>query len=172
MTLPDFPDPLPEQKAVAAPPRPVGVKFDANLVPRLLTAHRTLVKRFSDLVPLVDREPAANASAIEECARQFSAMRHIETIWLYPAIAQAVASDAGANNQFAELRLVGLMYARRAQRSFDELLQAIRAEVLVRDAADRVAAAIARYASHCERTVYPLYLMIGVAPAQVSAQVA
>jgi hypothetical protein len=165
MTLPDFPDDLPGGKPAAAPPRPAPVKFDANLVPRLLTAQRTLIKRFGELVPLAVRAPAANTAPIDECAKQFSAMRHIETIWLYPAIAHAVAGDSAAASLFAELRLVGLMYARRAQRCFDELLQAIRAEVLVQEAADRANQAIARYAAHSERAVYPLYAMIGTAPA-------
>jgi hypothetical protein len=154
------------QKTFSAPPvagsaRQAPPKFEPALVPRLLGVHKALNTRFEHLVTLIDREPAACAPLVEECARQFSALRHIETIWLYPVIADAVAGDAGASRQFTELRLVGLMLARRAQRFLDELSQAFRAEVLVKDAADRATVALARYLAHSERAIYPLYELIG-----------
>jgi hypothetical protein len=160
MTLPDFP----ERPASAPPPaavRPAPLKFEPTLVARLVTAHKTLRQRFADLVAPLEHDPAGHAPAVDECAAQFKALRHIETIWLYPVIAQAVVADPAASSQMAELRLVGLILARRVQRCFEELAQAIRAEVLVKDATDRLAGALERYAHHGERVVYPLYDLIG-----------
>lgn len=141
------------------------------LVPRLRAAHATMNAHMTELVGAIERDPAATLRAIEECSRQFSAVRHIETIWLYPLLAQVVAGDAGARGQLAELRLIGLMLARRLQRCFDELVQAVRAEVFVTDAAGRAADALARYSSHSDRALYPLYELIGPQrqdPAQVA----
>jgi hypothetical protein len=70
-----------------------------------------------------------------------------------------------------ELRLVGLMLARRVQRYFDDLLQAVRAEVFVADTAAYVSATLARYSRHSEHSVYPLYELIGT-QSQDGAQVA
>jgi hypothetical protein len=154
-----------EQTAGARPAagsaRQTPPKFEPALVPRLLAAHKALNTRFAHLVALIDREPASCAPVVDECARQFSALRHIETIWLYPVIADAVAGDPGASRQFTELRLVGLMLARRAQRFLDELAQAFRAEVLIKDAADRASLALSKYLGHSERSIYPLYELIG-----------
>jgi hypothetical protein len=130
-----------------------------------MNAHMT------ELLDVIERDPAASLRAIEECSRQFSAVRHIETIWLYPMLAQVVAGDASARSQLAELRLIGLMLARRMQRCFDELVQAVRAEVFVTDAAARAADALARYSSHSDRALYPLYELIGP-QREDSAQVA
>jgi hypothetical protein len=146
--------------ATAAKPQ-AAPKFEPTLVARLLSAHRTLNQRFADAIPLIERKPADGVAAVEECARQFSAVRTIETTLLYTVIAHAVSASDGVNAQFVELRLVGLMLSRRVQRAFDELSQAIRVEVMVRDAADRVAVALANYTRHSERAVYPLYELIG-----------
>lgn len=159
MTLPDFPDPVP--RAAPAATRQATPKFEPTLVPRLLGACKALDSRFSSLAAPMERDPAAHVPAIEECAGQFAAVRHLETVWLYPVLALAVQGDAGARGQFMELRLIGLMLARRVQRCFDELLQALRAEVLVGDAAQRLACALAKYAQHSEQSIYPLYEMLG-----------
>lgn len=155
MTLPDFPEPV-----SPAPTRQAAPRFEPTLLPRLRTAHKALDARFGGLAGPIEREPAANIPGIEECARQFAAVRHIETVWLYPVLTQAVAADAGARAQFAELRLIGLMLARRVQRSFDELLQALRAEALVGDAALRLGSALGKYARHSEHAIYPLYELL------------
>jgi hypothetical protein len=160
MTLPEFPDAVPGENPTSAPPA-AAPTFDPMLVARLRTAHAALNARIADLATALETNPSASARAIEECTRQFAALRHIETIWLYPTLASAVAADAGGSSQFAELRLVGLILARRLQRGFDDLLQAARVEVLVADAAIRAAAALRRYSSFSERSIYPLYEMLG-----------
>jgi hypothetical protein len=159
MTLPEFPEHGPSPSA--APTRQGPLKFEPVLVPRLRAAHAALNKRIAELISVIEHDPAASARAIEDCARQFSAMRHIETIWLYPILAQAVEGDAGARGQFAELRLIGLILARRVQRCFDDLMQAVRAEVFVVDTAMGASAAVARYSRHSDHAVYPLYELIG-----------
>lgn len=163
MTLPDFPESAaPEADAPVPQPTPKApARYERSLVPRLIGAQKTLVARFNDLLGTFEHDPAANAAAVEDCARQFTAVRHIETIWLYPIIAQAVEGDGGARGELMELRLVAMILARRVLRSFDELTQAIRAEVLASDAAMRLATALMRYASHSERSVYPLYELVG-----------
>jgi hypothetical protein len=173
MTLPEFPEPVSSAPVTAgnSPPRQGPLKFEAMLVPRLRAAHAALNKRFAELIAVIERDPAATGGAIEDCARQFSAVRHIETIWLYPLLARAVEGDAVARGQLMELRLVGLMLARRVQRYFDDLLQAVRAEVFVADTAAYVAATLTRYSRHSEHSVYPLYELIG-AQSQESVQVA
>jgi hypothetical protein len=173
MTLPEFPEPGSSAVVVgnASTPRQAQLKYEAMLVPRLRAAHAALNKRFGELIDAIERDPAATAGVIEECARQFSAVRHIETIWLYPLLARAVESDPGARGQLMELRLVGLMLARRVQRYFDDLLQAVRAEVFVADTAAYVSATLARYSRHSEHSVYPLYELIGT-QSQDSVQVA
>ena len=162
MTLPDFPEPADSEPAAAAtPPRKSPSRYEQTLVPRLVGALQALNARFGSILATVEHEPAASAATVEDCARQFTAVRHIETIWLYPIIAQAVEADADARGQLAELRLIGLILARRVLRSFDELNQAIRAEALVGDTALRLGRALAKYSNHSEQVVYPLYELIG-----------
>ena len=162
MTLPEFPEHGPGvAHAGAPPPRLEALTFDAQLAPRLLAAHRTLNTRFSELVGGIGDDPAAAARTVDECVRQFSAVRHIETIWLHPILERAVEADAGVRGQVMELRLIGLILARRVLRCFDDLQQAIRAEVFVAESAARTAAALARYSSHSEHGVYPLYELVG-----------
>lgn len=158
-TLPDFPEP--EDRLPPVPAATPALKFEPGLVPRLATAHRALAMRQAALAGIAERDPPASLAEIQECARQFNAIRHVETTLLYPLVAQAVAGDAGARGQFAELRLIALMLARRVQRCFDELLQAARAEVLVADAAARAVAALATYSQHAANAAFPLYEMIG-----------
>ncbi len=158
--LPDSPETAASQDAGTVP-RKSPSRYEPTLVPRLIGTQKALAARFGELLAAVERDPAASAGVVEECARQFTAVRHIETIWLYPIVAQAVEADAGARGEFAELRLVGLILARRVLRCFDELTQAIRAEVLAGDAALRLARALAKYANHSERAVYPLYEIVG-----------
>lgn len=160
MTLPDSPETAASENGSTAP-RKSPSRYEPTLVPRLVAAQKALTDRFNDLIATIERDPANNSSSVEECLRQFTAVRHIETIWLYPIVAQATESDADARSEFAELRLVGLILARRVLRSFDELTQAIRAEVLAADAALRLARALVKYASHSERAVYPLYELVG-----------
>lgn len=160
MTLPEFPEAISGESRVPAPPA-AAPAFDPMLVPRLRTAHAALNARVAELAAALETSPAASVRTVEECARQFTALRHIETMWLYPALAQAVGTDAAASAQFAELRLVGLILARRLQRGFDDLQQAARVEVLVADAALRAAGALRRYSAFSERSIYPLYEMIG-----------
>jgi hypothetical protein len=162
MTLPEFPEhDSSNTTTTSAPVRQGPLKFEPTLVPRLRAAHAALNTRFAELVSVIEHDPAATARTIEDCARQFSAVRHIETVWLYPILAQAVEGDAGANSQFMEVRLIGLILARRTLRCFDELLQAVRAEVFVTDTAMRVSAALAKYSRHSEHAVYPLYELVG-----------
>ena len=162
MTLPEFPEQgSSEASTNSASTRPGPPKFEPMLVQRLRAAHTALNTRFAELVSVIEHDPAAAARSIEDCARQFSAVRHIETIWLYPVLVQAVDSDAGARGQFMELRLIGLILARRMLRCFDDLLQAVRAEVFVTDTAARVSTALAIYSRHSEQAVYPLYELIG-----------
>jgi hypothetical protein len=162
MTLPEFPEHgSSEASTNDAPVRRGPPKFEPMLVPRLRAAHAALNARFAELVSVIEHDPAATAHTIEDCARQFSAVRHIETIWLYPILVQAVEGDAGARGQFMELRLIGLILARRMLRCFDDLLQAVRAEVFVMDTAARVSTALAKYSRHSEQAVYPLYELIG-----------
>ncbi len=158
--LPDSPETAASENASTAP-RKSPSRYEPTLVPRLIGTQKALATRFNDLLATIERDPAASAGAVEECARQFTAVRQIETVWLYPIVAQAVEADAGARGEFAELRLVGLILARRVLRCFDELTQAIRAEVLAADAALRLARALVKYASHSERAVYPLYEIVG-----------
>jgi hypothetical protein len=163
MTLPEFPEDGPGvARAGTAPARQDPLRFDAQLAPRLLAAHGALNARFAELVGTIDREPAAAARAIEESQRQFSAIRHIETIWLHPVLERAVDADAGVRGQVMELRLIGLILARRVLRCFDDLQQAIRAEVFVTESAARATAALARYSKHSEHVVYPLYELVGM----------
>jgi hypothetical protein len=163
-TLPDFPEP--EDRLPPAPAAYPPLKFEPSLVPRLAAAHRALAARQAALAGVTERDPPASLAEIQECARQFNAIRHIETTLLYPLVAHAVAGDAGARGQLVELRLIALMLARRVQRSFDELLQAARAEVLVADAAARVTASLANYSQHALSAAFPLYELIGTqAPA-------
>lgn len=168
MTLPDSPEPAATDNADTAP-RKSPSRYEPTLVPRLVAAQKTLISRFEELLPAIERNPGASGAAIDECARQFTAVRHIETVWLYPIVAQVADADADTRGQFAELRLVGLILARRVLRSFDELTQSIRAEVLAADAALRVARALAKYANHSERVVYPLYELIGSERRDVAA---
>lgn len=169
MTLPEFPESVSESSvAPQSAPRQAPLKFEPVLVPKLRAAHATLNKRFAGLLGTIEHDPQATVSAIDECARQFTAMRHIETVWLYPMLAKVVDSDAGARGSLSELRLVGLILARRATRTFDDLLQAVRAEVLVADAAARVSAALARYSAHSEQSVYPLYELLGAQQPEVT----
>jgi hypothetical protein len=171
MDLPEFPEIGSSTFTVSASPARQTLAFEPSLVPRVRTAHALLSKRFAELIPTIEREPSASVRAIEECARQFGAVRHLETVWLYPLLAKVLEGDAQGRGQLIELRLVGLMLARRAQRCFDELLQSARAEVLVSDAATRVSAALANYSSHGETAIYPLYELIGP-QRQSAAQVA
>jgi hypothetical protein len=160
--LPEFPQR--DERATPArdaPARSAPLKFEPTLVPRLLGAQKALTARFADLVGLIERDPRSSIAEIENCARLFGAMRQFETTALYPVLAHAVEGDAGARGQLLELRLIALMMARRAQRSFEELLQAVRAEVLVADAARRVSAALAKYFSHAAQATYPLYELVG-----------
>lgn len=162
MTLPEFPEDGPGVvRAGTAPARQDHRKFDAQLAPRLLAAHGALNTRFAELVGTIDQDPAAAARVIEECLRQFSAIRHIETIWLHPVLEHAVDADAGVRGQVMELRLIGLILARRVLRCFDDLQQAIRAEVFVTESAARATDALARYSKHSEHVVYPLYELVG-----------
>jgi len=167
MDLPEFPEIGSSTFAVTASPARQTLAFDPSLVPRVRTAYTLLSKRFADLIPMMEREPTASVRAIEECARQFGAVRHLETVWLYPLLASVLEGDAQGRGQLIELRLVGLMLARRVQRCFDELQQSARAEVLVADAAARVTAALANYSSHGDAAIYPLYELIG--PQQYNA---
>jgi hypothetical protein len=169
MTLPEFPEQGSTESA--APQRRPPLKFEPMLVPRLRAAQAALNARFADLAPAIQHDPAATARTIEECARQFAAIRHIETIWLHPMLAQAVAGDPGARGQIMELRLIGLMLARRLLRCFDDLMQAVRAEVYVADTTAQVTAALFRYARHSDQALYPLYELIGE-QRQDTAQVA
>jgi hypothetical protein len=156
MTLPDFQDTSsPEGGAPRSRPR-----YEPTLVPRLVGTLKNLSARFSALAGAIERDPSGNASALEECMRQFTAVRHVETSWLHPILEQAVAGDSAARSQLAELRLVGLILARRVQRCFDELAQAVRAEVLVGVSATRLESALAKYSNHSERAVYPLYELL------------
>lgn len=161
MTLPEFPEQGSTDGAADVPQRRPPLKFEPMLVPRLRAAQAALNSRFTELAPAILHDPAATARTIEECARQFAAIRHIETIWLHPVLAHAVAGDPGARGQFMELRLIGLMLARRLLRCFDELLQAVRAEVYVADTTAQVAAALGRYTRHSDQALYPLYEVIG-----------
>lgn len=162
MTLPEFPERASSDAVVHdAAARQAVPRFTPLLVPKLRAAHAALNARVADLVGAIDRDPAANVRVIDECARQFGALREAETTWLYPLLAHAVSADAGARGQLMELRLIGLIMARRVLRCFDDLQQATRAEVLVRDAATRAASALSRYSQHSENAVYPLYEMIG-----------
>lgn len=161
MTSPESTENKANPAAAGAAKPQAAPKFEPTLVSRLLGAHRTLNQRLAAAIPAIEQRPSANMNVVEECARQFSAVRTIETSLLYTVIAHAVAADPSVNAQFVELRLVGLMLARRVQRAFDELTQAIRVEVMVRDAADRLAAALAKYMRHSEQAVYPLYELIG-----------
>ena len=160
MTLPDSPEPAATENASTAP-RKSPSRYEPALVPRLVAAQKALITRFEELLATIERDPATKAGAVEESLRQFTAVRHIETIWLYPIVAKAADADADARSQFAELRLVGLILARRVLRSFDELTQAIRAEVLAVEAALRLGRALVKYANHSERVVYPLYELVG-----------
>jgi hypothetical protein len=172
MTLPEFPEPV-SSAVIAdnASTRQAPLKFEPMLVPRLRAAHAAMNKRFAELLGAIERDPAATKGAIEESARQFSAVRHIETVWLYPLLVSAVDGDAGARGQLIELRLIGLMLARRVQRYFDDLQQAVRAEVFVADSAAYLSATLERYSRHSEEVVYPLYELIGT-QRQDSVQVA
>jgi hypothetical protein len=160
MTLPDFPEPAASQ--AAAPPR-ASLKFAPLLVPKLRSAHAALNARLAELLVAIDRDPGGNAKALEECSRQFLGVREAETTWIFPTLATALEGDADARGQLAELRLVGLILARRVLRCFDDLQQAVRAEALVADAAHRLAATLARYLSHSDSAIYPLYELIGSA---------
>ena len=171
MDLPEFPEIGSSTFAVSASPARQTLAFEPTLVPRVRAAHALLSKRLVDLVPKIEREPCSSVRAIEECSRQFGAVRHLETVWLYPLLARVLEGDAQGRGQLIELRLVGLMLARRVQRCFDDLLQSARAEVLVADAALRVSAALGNYANHCDRAIYPLYELIGTQQ-QKAAQVA
>jgi hypothetical protein len=162
MTLPEFPEPVStETDANAAQKRRPALKFEPMLVPQLRTAQAALQARFADLAGAIRRQPATTGQAIEDCSRQFSAVRHIESASLYPLLARAVEADPVARGQLAELRLIGMMLARVVMRRFDELLQAVRAEVYVVDSTAHVAQSLERYARHCELVVYPLYEVIG-----------
>ena len=170
MTAPDFPRRDERETATSdAPPRPAPVRFEPTLIARLLGAQQALNARFAGLVELVEREPKAGMGEIEDCARHFGAIRHIEAIALYPLLAQAVESDPDARGQLLELRLIALVLSRRVQRCFDELLQAARAEVLVADATRRLAAALTKYSSHSVHATYPLYDVIGAHRPSASA---
>lgn len=160
MTLPEFPERASSQ-AHSAAARPAPPKYSPLLVPKLRTVQQSLNTRLAGLVVALDRQPASQGRELDECVRQFGAVREAETAWLYPLLANAVATDAGARGQLAELRLIGLILARRVLRSFDDLQQAARAEVLAAEAASRVAAALASYLRHCENAIYPLYELAG-----------
>lgn len=162
MTLPEFPEQA-SGNAVAqdAAARQPPLKFEPTLLPRLRAAHAALNARFGEIAAAIDRDPAATARMIEECARQFTAIRHIETIWVYPMLARAVESDSGARAQLAELRLIGLILARRMLRCFDDSQQALRVGVYVAEAVAQVTAALARYSRHSDNAIYPLYELIG-----------
>ena len=168
---PEFPEGSAGADHDTAPVRRSPLKFEPVLVPRLRAAHATLNQRFAELIGLLQGGPAANVRAIEDCSKQFVAIRHIETAWLFPMLAQAVEGDAYLRGQVVELRLVALMLARRTQRCFDDLLQAARVEVLVADAITRATSALANYSSHSDRVVYPLYELIGT-QSRESVQVA
>src|SRR5262249_36641515 len=161
MSLPDFPESGPSEPAADAAPRKSPPRFEPTLIPRLVGAQQALITRFNALISSIEREPVKSASAVEDCSRQFTAVRHIEAVWLHPVVAQAVEADPAARGQLTELRLVGLILARRVLRCFDELAQAIRAEVLVTDAAMRVGPALAKYSNHSGQVVYPLYELVG-----------
>ena len=158
MTLPDFPERNSRPSDTADAPAP---KFERALVPRLVAAHQALNARFAGLIGLIERDPTAGIAEVEECSRLFAAVRHIETSGLYALLAQVVKSDSAARSELLELRLIALMLGRRLQRCFDELMQALRAEVLVADAAGRVSIALANYARHAQYAVYPLYELVG-----------
>jgi hypothetical protein len=162
MSLPDFPEPT------SAPPADGRPSYEPALVARLVGTLKVLNLRFAGLAGALERDPGRNASAIEECLRHFTAVRHVETSRLYPVLEDAVAGDNAARGQLAELRLVGLILARRVQRCFDELVQAVRAEVLVTVAASRLETALLKYSSHTERAVYPLYELVGSERKQVA----
>jgi hypothetical protein len=161
MALPDFPDTSSPENSPSAAPQRSRSRYEPTLVPRLVGTLKSLNARFSELAGAIERDPSGNASALEECVRQFTAVRHIETSWLHPLLEQAVAGDSAARSQLAELRLVGLILARRVQRCFDELAQAVRAEVLVAVSATRLETALTKYSNHSERAVYPLYELLG-----------
>ena len=159
MTLPDFPER--DSRASESSNAARALQFERTLVPRLIAAHHALNARFGNLIGLIEHDPTASIAEVEECSRLFAAVRHIETSGLYTLLAQIVKGDAAARGELMELRLIALMLARRLQRCFDELVQALRAEVLGADAASRVSVALANYARHAEHAVYPLYELIG-----------
>jgi len=156
----DLPETASSEPAAEAP-RKSPSRYEPSLVPRLSAAVQTLNVRFGALLSEIERNPSTSAAGVEECARQFTAIRQIETVWLSPIVAQAVEADAAARGELQELRLVGLILARRVLRCFDELTQAIRAEVLAADTAMRLGSALVKYSNHSERVVYPLYELIG-----------
>jgi len=156
----DLPETASSEPAAEAP-RKSPSRYEPTLVPRLGAAVQALNARFAALLPEIERNPSASAPGVEECARQFAAVRQIETTWLYPIVAQAVEADPAARGDLQELRLVGLILARRVLRCFDELTQAIRAEVLAADTALRLGSALVKYSNHSERAVYPLYELVG-----------
>lgn len=137
------------------------VRFDPELVGRLLAEHRALNAQFADAIPHLGGDRDVAERAVRGCTERLVEVRRTEALWLYPVIARAIEGDNDAQQQFLRLRLVMLRLARRVLRLFDELTQAIRAGVDIGATADRAAESLAEYWVRNNAEIYPIYDLVG-----------
>jgi len=137
------------------------VRFDAELIPRLLVATGSLNSHFAAMLCRLEDDADASIAALTNCADELHALRQTEALWLYPVIARSVEVDHHARRQLAHLRLTMLTLARRALRRFEDLLQALRNGENVAAAAENATAAWSDYLRRNQSEIYPLYEIAG-----------
>jgi hypothetical protein len=138
------------------------VRFDPELLARLIAGHGELNARFATLLCRLDDDPQAAVGAIRDCAGRLHQLRRTEALWLYPVIAHGVEYDEDARRQLTRLRLVMVALTRRVIRRFESLLQAIINGTPTHAAAEDVSVVLAEYVQRNEAEIYPLYSLMGV----------
>jgi hypothetical protein len=148
------------------------VRFDPELLARLIAGHGELNARFATLLCRLDDDPQAAVGAIRDCAGRLHQLRRTEALWLYPVIAHGVEYDEDARRQLTRLRLVMVALTRRVIRRFESLLQAIINGTPTHAAAEDVSVVLAEYVQRNEAEIYPLYSLMGVRQNHAAPRVA
>lgn len=136
------------------------VRFDPDLIRKLLDQHDALDTRVADLPNRFRRDREEASRGAQACAGQLHEVRRQEALWVYPVIAHGLNNNPDARRQLLSLRFVMNGLARRVLRGLEELTQAVRQLKDIGAPVSAVARSIAEYRQRNESELYTLYSLM------------
>jgi hypothetical protein len=133
------------------------VRFDPELIRKLLDQHDALDTRVAELPNRFRRDREEAARGAQACAGQLHEVRRQEALWVYPVIARGLDNNPDARRQLLSLRFVMNGLARRVLRGLEELTQAVRQIKDISAPVSAVARSFAEYRRRNESELYTLY---------------